>query len=83
MTLRFAALVFGLALSAACAPAVAAIGKTLEKIDTKVGSGRQAMTGNVVTIHYTGWLHAPNRPAARAAAAIVFMDNFGARMIFL
>ena len=62
MTFRLAALVFGLALSAACAPAVAANGKTLEKIDTKVGSGRLAMTGNVVTIHYTGWLYAPKRP---------------------
>jgi len=31
----------------------------LTKIDEKVGTGREAILGNTVYVHYTGWLHDP------------------------
>ncbi|MFZ6679547.1 FKBP-type peptidyl-prolyl cis-trans isomerase [Undibacterium sp. Tian12W] len=31
----------------------------LTKIDEKVGSGKEALPGNTVFVHYTGWLHDP------------------------
>ncbi|MES2038012.1 MAG: FKBP-type peptidyl-prolyl cis-trans isomerase [Pseudomonadota bacterium] len=31
----------------------------LTKIDEKVGTGKEAMVGNTVYVHYTGWLHDP------------------------
>ena len=40
---------------------------SLQKIDTKPGSGRLAMTGSTVTIHYTGWLYAPKSSKLRGA----------------
>lgn len=32
---------------------------TLQKIDTLVGTGREAEVGFNVTVHYTGWLYDP------------------------
>jgi len=34
----------------------------LVKIDTVVGSGREAESGFNVTVHYTGWLYDPSKP---------------------
>lgn len=34
----------------------------LVKIDTLVGSGREAEIGFNVTVHYTGWLYDPSKP---------------------
>ncbi|MDP2248638.1 MAG: FKBP-type peptidyl-prolyl cis-trans isomerase [Nitrosomonadales bacterium] len=34
----------------------------LVKIDTLVGSGREAESGFNVTVHYTGWLYDPSKP---------------------
>lgn len=31
----------------------------LQKIDTKVGTGKEAVAGNTVTVHYSGWLLDP------------------------
>ncbi len=31
----------------------------VQKIDEKVGTGREAATGNTVYVNYTGWLHDP------------------------
>ena len=31
----------------------------LTKIDEKVGTGKEALAGNTVYVHYTGWLHDP------------------------
>jgi FKBP-type peptidyl-prolyl cis-trans isomerase FkpA len=62
------ALAFGLtiALSAPQAFAVKPVApadnqpaSAVKKIDTKVGSGKAAVAGSTVTVHYTGWLYAP------------------------
>ena len=37
----------------------------LQKIDTVVGKGKQASTGNTVTVKYTGWLYSPQSPKGR------------------
>ena len=37
----------------------------LQKIDTVVGKGKQAASGNTVTVKYTGWLYAPKSPKGR------------------
>lgn len=70
MTPRISALVFGLTLSVALAPAAlqaaplaaTAPGKSLQKIDTVVGKGREVKPGSRITIHYTGWMFSPKSP---------------------
>jgi len=37
----------------------------LQKIDTVVGKGKQANSGNTVTVKYTGWLYSPQSPKGR------------------
>ncbi len=34
----------------------------LEKIDRNVGTGKEAMPGISVDVHYTGWLYDPSKP---------------------
>ena len=34
----------------------------LEKIDKKIGTGEEAVVGNTVNVHYTGWLYDANAP---------------------
>lgn len=34
----------------------------LEKIDQKVGEGKEAIPGTNVKVHYTGWLYDPSKP---------------------
>jgi FKBP-type peptidyl-prolyl cis-trans isomerase FkpA len=41
------------------APAESQPASAVKKVDTKVGSGKAAAAGNTVTVHYTGWLYAP------------------------
>jgi FKBP-type peptidyl-prolyl cis-trans isomerase FkpA len=71
------ALVLGLTFTLAIAPAIAqqpattAVSKApqaLQKTDTVVGKGKAAAAGNTVTVHYSGWLYAPNAPKQRGAA---------------
>lgn len=66
MTTRLSFFVLSAALALASAPSFiqAASAKpaatlSLQKIDTKPGTGRLAMKGDTVTIHYIGWLYAP------------------------
>ena len=56
----------------AAAPAAATAAKAdapapmqLQKIDTVVGKGKPAASGNTVTVKYTGWLYAPKSPKGR------------------
>ena len=37
----------------------------LQKIDTGVGTGSEAVAGRPVSVHYTGWLHDPSKPDNR------------------
>ncbi len=37
----------------------------LQKTDTKVGDGAEAKAGQVVRVHYSGWLYDANRPDKR------------------
>lgn len=69
MTTRRSVLLVCFALGFACgAPhAAPAPGKALQKTDTKVGSGRMAVAGSTVTVHYTGWLYAPKAKAQHGA----------------
>ena len=39
----------------------------LQKIDVKIGSGAEAVSGRPVLVHYTGWLHDPTAPASKGA----------------
>lgn len=39
----------------------------LTKIDEKVGTGKEALAGNTVYVHYTGWLHDPFANRERGA----------------
>jgi FKBP-type peptidyl-prolyl cis-trans isomerase FkpA len=45
--------------AAAAATAPAAQAQQLQKIDTVVGKGKEAVSGKTVVVHYTGWLYAP------------------------
>ena len=60
-------LVAGSAVAAAPAAPAAAVARApqLQKIDTVVGKGKEAVAGANVTVNYTGWLHAPTSPKGR------------------
>jgi FKBP-type peptidyl-prolyl cis-trans isomerase FkpA len=51
----------------AAAPAADTSAQTLQKIDNTVGTGAEATAGQTVTVHYTGWLLAPNAPQKHGA----------------
>lgn len=40
---------------------------TLVKIDNKVGKGKEAVSGKMVVVHYTGWLYDPTAPKKHGA----------------
>ena len=83
------ALVVSLAASAACAPelalaatpAVSTAAAGLKKIDSVVGSGTLAVAGSTVSVHYTGWLYAPQ--AARQRGAQFDSSRDGAPFTFV
>ena len=56
-----------LLLTLALLPAQAARPIALQKVDTVVGSGRLALQGNTVVVHYGAWLYAPRQPGQRGA----------------
>jgi len=39
--------------------------QTLQKTDTKQGSGAEAVPGKAVVVHYTGWLYDPSAPEGK------------------
>lgn len=70
MNVRLITLAIATTLAFGHAPAGAAAPQakptlTLQKIDTKPGNGKMAMTGSTVSIHYTGWLYAPKSSRLR------------------
>jgi FKBP-type peptidyl-prolyl cis-trans isomerase FkpA len=44
-----------------------AMPKDLKKIDTKQGTGAEAVTGKPVVVHYTGWLYDESKPDKKGA----------------
>jgi len=38
---------------------------TLKKLDTKQGTGAEAVKGKTVVVHYTGWLYDPGQPEGK------------------
>lgn len=49
---------------AAEVPAAAPVASTeLQKIDTVVGTGKEAVAGATAVVNYTGWLYVPSAPA--------------------
>jgi FKBP-type peptidyl-prolyl cis-trans isomerase FkpA len=63
LALALAAGTAGAAQATAAAPAARAA--QLQTIDTVVGKGKQAVSGNTVVVHYTGWLYEPKAPKQR------------------
>jgi FKBP-type peptidyl-prolyl cis-trans isomerase FkpA len=63
LALALAAGSAGAAQATAAAPAARAA--QLQTIDTVVGKGKQAVSGNTVVVHYTGWLYEPKAPKQR------------------
>ena len=66
--LNFSIIMFGLMLgpflslkTATAASAHARISE-LQKLDRKIGTGGEAVTGKMVNVHYTGWLYDENAP---------------------
>jgi len=39
----------------------------LQKIDTKQGTGAEALSGKPVVVHYTGWLYDASKPDRKGA----------------
>ena len=62
-----AAILFAGSASAATAvaPPKPQVAMGLQKIDTVVGKGKVAEAGQVVSVHYTGWLYTPTAPKQR------------------
>jgi FKBP-type peptidyl-prolyl cis-trans isomerase FkpA len=44
-----------------------AMPKELQKINVKQGTGTEAISGNVVIVHYTGWLYDPSKPDGKGS----------------
>jgi FKBP-type peptidyl-prolyl cis-trans isomerase FkpA len=56
-------------LAAGCIKAPTSPTKTpaFSHTDLKVGSGAEAVTGSVLSVHYTGWLYDPSKPDFKGA----------------
>jgi len=69
------------------APAPAAPALAFQKIDNVVGTGAEATDGAIITVHYTGWLYAPDAPGQRGArfdssvGREPFVYNLGADLV--
>jgi len=48
---------------------------TFSQTDLRAGSGVPALSGNVISVYYTGWLYDANRPDQKG---LQFETNFGA-----
>ncbi|MFT4247495.1 MAG: FKBP-type peptidyl-prolyl cis-trans isomerase [Pseudomonas sp.] len=79
-------LLLSLCLLAGCTPPGPPAGGTIaqfEKIDTVVGGGAEAKPGNLVSVHYTGWLydeHAENRHGRKFDSSVDRDEPFQFRL---
>lgn len=48
-------------------PTAPAVAVALQKIDTVVGTGKEAVAGATAVVHYTGWLYEPKSPQQHGA----------------
>jgi FKBP-type peptidyl-prolyl cis-trans isomerase FkpA len=64
-SLLLAMLCAAASMSHAAAPAAAAEANSLVKIDTVVGTGKEATAGATVRVNYTGWFYKPVAPRQR------------------
>ncbi len=55
----------------------------LEKIDQKVGEGKEAIPGTNVKVHYTGWLYDPSKPDGHGSKFDSSVDRGEPFMFFL
>lgn len=55
----------------------------LETIDTVVGSGKEAIPGTNIKVHYTGWLYDPSKPDGHGAKFDSSVDRGEPFMFFL
>ena len=39
----------------------------LQTVDTTTGTGAEAISGRVISVHYTGWLYDPSKPDKKGA----------------
>jgi FKBP-type peptidyl-prolyl cis-trans isomerase FkpA len=56
------------ATSAANAAPIAPIAPSLQQIDVKIGTGKEAIAGSNVSVHYSGWLFDANAAKQHGAA---------------
>ena len=73
---------------AAAAPATAApkqvtTGSGLKYTDIKIGTGAVALTGNAVSVSYTGWLYVDGKRGAQFDKGSDFMLTIGAHGVIL
>lgn len=61
---------------AASAPVASRAALELQKIDSKVGKGKEAVNGSKLTVHYTGWIYAPTAPMQHGT---VFDSSVGSK----
>lgn len=55
----------------------------LEKIDLKIGEGKEAFPGTNVRVHYTGWLYDPGKPDGHGSKFDSSLDRGEPFMFFL
>ncbi len=55
----------------------------LETIDTVVGSGKEAIPGTNIKVHYTGWLYDPSKPDGHGSKFDSSLDRGEPFMFFL
>ena len=55
----------------------------LEKIDQKIGEGKEAFPGTTVKVHYTGWLYDPSKPDGHGSKFDSSLDRGDPFMFFL
>lgn len=68
-TIRFAALLFLLAVTAACddSPTSPSNSAPFSQTDLQVGTGAEAANGQQLTVHYVGWLYNGAQPDQKGA----------------